>query len=72
MNTLLEFINPLVRPWGFVLTNHYSPEPTIRTEFLIFEPEKGIGQIGREWRTFWMNDKPKHLTPEHLHGGIGP
>jgi hypothetical protein len=28
--------------------------------------------IGKEWRIFWMNDQPSHLTPEHLHGGIGP
>jgi hypothetical protein len=36
-------------------------------------PEKGLGGgIGREWRIFWMNDQPSHLTPEHLRGGIGP
>jgi hypothetical protein len=53
------------------LLNQYSPDPTIRTEQLIFQSED-LRQIGREWRVFWMNDQPSHLTPEHLHGGIGP
>jgi hypothetical protein len=53
------------------LLNQYSPDPTIRTEQLVFQSED-LRQIGREWRIFWMNDQPSHLTPEHLHGGIGP
>lgn len=53
------------------LLNQYSPDPTIRTEQLINDSEN-LRQIGREWRVFWMNDQPSHLTPEHLHGGVGP
>jgi HEAT repeat protein len=30
------------------------------------------GSAPEDWRQFWMNDQPSHLTPEHLHGGIGP
>jgi hypothetical protein len=25
-----------------------------------------------EWRRFWMNDQPSHLTPYRVHGGVGP
>jgi hypothetical protein len=53
------------------LLNQYSPDPTIRTEQLIYQSED-LRQISREWRVFWMNDQPSHLTPEHLDGRIGP
>jgi hypothetical protein len=26
----------------------------------------------REWERFWMLDQPSHLTPDRVHGGIGP
>ncbi len=27
-------------------------------------------QLKKEWRWFWYNDQPGHLTPERIHGGI--
>ena len=29
-------------------------------------------QMHDEWRRFWMNDQPSHLTPYRIHGGVGP
>ncbi|MBI3821728.1 MAG: FecR domain-containing protein [Planctomycetes bacterium] len=29
-------------------------------------------QTTDEWRRFWMNDQPSHLTPYRIHGGVGP
>jgi hypothetical protein len=26
--------------------------------------------IHNEWRRFWFNDQPSHMTPERIHGGI--
>jgi hypothetical protein len=51
--------------------NAYSPEPTERTEQLIYQSEN-LRQMQREKRVFWMTDSPSHLTPEHLDGHIGP
>lgn len=29
-----------------------------------------LRQIFNEWRRFWFDDRPSHLTPERIHGGI--
>jgi hypothetical protein len=29
-----------------------------------------LRHIKNEWRRFWFNDQPSHLTPERIHGGI--
>jgi hypothetical protein len=36
---------------------------------LLYQSED-LRQIGQEWRRFWFNDQPSHLTPERIHGGI--
>jgi hypothetical protein len=51
------------------LINQYSSEPTVRMQQLLYQSED-LRQIGQEWRRFWFNDQPSHLTPERIHGGI--
>ncbi len=31
-----------------------------------------VRQVGTKLRRFWFGDRPSHLTPERIHGGIGP
>jgi hypothetical protein len=47
----------------------YSPDQNVRMEQLLQQSED-LREIGREWRRFWFSDRPHHLTPERIHGGI--
>jgi hypothetical protein len=51
------------------LVNQYSGDPNVRMQQLLYQSED-LRQIGQEWRRFWFNDQPGHLTPERIHGGI--
>ena len=51
------------------LINQYSSDPDRRMQQLLNQSED-LRQIGQEWRRFWFNDHPGHLTPERIHGGI--
>jgi hypothetical protein len=51
------------------LLNQYSSNPNVRMQQLLYQSED-LRQIGEEWRRFWFNDQPSHLTPERIHGGI--
>jgi hypothetical protein len=51
--------------------NQYSSDPNVRMEELLFQSED-LRQIQNEWRRWWMNDQPSHMTYERVHGGIGP
>jgi len=51
--------------------NQYSSDPNIRMDQLLNDSEN-LRQIQGEWRRFWMNDQPSHLTPVRVHGGVGP
>lgn len=53
---------------GCVL-NQYSSDPNTRMQQLLHQSED-LRQIEAEWRRFWFNDQPSHLTPERVHGGI--
>ena len=61
----------------FILTNsgciinQYSSNPLVRMEELLIDSEN-LRQFHDEWRRFWMNDQPSHLTPYRVHGGVGP
>ncbi len=46
-----------------------TSNPNIRMQQLLRESED-LRQITNEWRHFWFKDKPAHLTPERIHGGI--
>jgi hypothetical protein len=46
-----------------------TAEPTARMQQLLYQSED-LRQVGNEWRRFWFNDQPSHLTPERIHGGI--
>ena len=51
------------------LLNQYSSDPNVRMQQLLYQSED-LRQINNEWRRFWFNDQPSHLTPERVHGGI--
>jgi hypothetical protein len=51
------------------ILNQYSSDPNIRMQQLLYQSED-LRQIQNEWRRFWFNDQPSHLTPERIHGGI--
>ena len=51
------------------LLNQYSSDPNVRMQQLLYQSED-LRQIQNEWRRFWFNDQPSHLTPERIHGGI--
>ncbi|MCC6417323.1 MAG: hypothetical protein IT429_03650 [Gemmataceae bacterium] len=53
------------------LINQYSSNPNVRMEQLLFQSED-LRQMHDEWRRFWMNDQPSHMTYQRVHGGIGP
>jgi hypothetical protein len=49
----------------------YPGDPNQRMEIMLNQSED-YRQIGPFWRRFWFNDQPSHMTPERIHGGIGP
>ena len=52
-------------------SSDYSSDPNVRMKQLLYQSDDhGMGQIGQEWRRFWFNDQPSHMTPERIHGGI--
>jgi hypothetical protein len=51
--------------------NQYPADPNERLEVLLNQSED-LRQIQGEWRRFWMNDQPSHLTYQRVDGGIGP
>lgn len=51
------------------IINQYSSDPNERMQQLLYQSED-LRQIKNEWRRFWFNDQPSHLTPERIHGGI--
>ena len=53
------------------ILNQYSSNPTVRMEQMLIDSEN-LRQMHDEWRRFWMNDQPSHLTPYRIHGGVGP
>ncbi len=61
----------LVTDQGGLSTNHDTSDPLKRMEQLIVV-ESYSGPMQQEWRIFWFNDQPSHLTYDTVHGGIGP
>jgi hypothetical protein len=53
------------------IINQYSSDPFVRMEQELIDSEN-LRQMHDEWRRFWMNDQPSHLTPYRIHGGVGP
>ena len=47
----------------------YSGDPQRRTQQEIYSSED-LRNVENEWERWWMIDKPSHLTPDRLHGGI--
>jgi hypothetical protein len=51
--------------------NQYPSDKNDRMDVLMVQSEN-LRQIQGEWRRFWMNDQPSHLTPDRVDGGIAP
>ena len=51
--------------------NQYSSDPMVRMEQQLIDSEN-LRHAHDEWRRFWMNDQPSHLTPYRIHGGVSP
>jgi hypothetical protein len=51
--------------------NQYSSDKNVRMEQLLYQSED-LRQMHDEWRRFWMNDQPSHMTYLRVHGGMGP
>ena len=58
-------------PSSGCILNQYSSDPLIRMEQLLIDSEN-LRQMHDQWRRFWMNDQPSHMTPYRIHGGVGP
>jgi hypothetical protein len=52
-------------------TGRRDNDATARMRQLLNQSE-GSGQIRRQWHPYWLVDQPSHLTPDRVHGGIGP
>ncbi len=42
-------------------------DPNVRMQQML-----NCGDEGRSSRKHWLIDQPSHLTPDRVHGGIGP
>ncbi len=62
---MLSFVNT-----GCMI-NQYSSDPMVRMEQQLIDSEN-LRHAHDEWRRFWMNDQPSHLTPYRIHGGVSP
>jgi hypothetical protein len=51
--------------------NMYSSDPNERMRQELNQSEN-LRQLRKEWERFWMIDQPSHLSPDRVHGGIGP
>ena len=51
--------------------NQYPGNPNDRLDVLYVQSEN-LRQIYGEWRRFWMNDQPSHLTYDRVDGGVAP
>ena len=49
--------------------NQYMGNKNTRMEQLLYQSED-LRQMGKEWRRFWFNDQPSHMSTERVHGGI--
>src|SRR5713226_5962638 len=67
----LAALAALLLPGTGCMINQYSSDPLVRMEQMMIDSEN-LRQMHDEWRRFWMNDQPSHLTPYRIHGGVGP
>jgi hypothetical protein len=51
--------------------NQYPSDHNDRMDVLLVQSEN-LRQIQGEWRRFWLNDQPSHLTYDRVDGGIAP
>jgi hypothetical protein len=51
------------------LVNQYFSDPNVRMQQLLYQSED-LRQMQDDWRRFWFNDQPSHLSPERIHGGV--
>ena len=68
---ILAALAAFILPSAGCSINQYSNDPMVRMEQQLIDSEN-LRQAHDEWRRFWMNDQPSHLTPYRIHGGVGP
>jgi hypothetical protein len=51
--------------------NAYSSDPNVRMDQLLNNSED-LRQIEYEVSRIFFFDQPSHLTPQRVHGGVGP
>jgi len=51
--------------------NQYPGDKNERLDVLLVQSEN-LRQINGEWRRFWLNDQPSHLTYYRVDGGVAP
>jgi hypothetical protein len=51
--------------------NQYPGDKNDRMDVLLVQSEN-LRQINGEWRRFWLNDQPSHMTYYRTDGGIQP
>jgi general secretion pathway protein D len=57
-------------PSCFAHGKHEASNPDRSIKWL--NESEDLKEIEREWEQMWFNDQPSHLTPERVHGGVGP
>jgi hypothetical protein len=57
-------------PACFAHGDHQAGAPNRRMQELLNQSED-LKSIEYEWKRFWSNDQPSHLTPERVHGKVG-
>jgi len=56
---------------GCLFLNAYSADPNERMGELLVQSED-LRQIRAERQRIFLVDQPSHLTPDRVHGGVGP
>ncbi len=57
--------------WNDWIQSLTEPTAAVQMQQLLYQSED-LRQIHDEWRRFWMNDQPSHMTYQRVHGGMGP
>ncbi len=57
---------------GFGIYAATAANDYISQYVLSYEPRSPLMRATREWERPWRLDQPGHLTPDRVHGGIGP
>jgi Sigma-70, region 4 len=63
---------PTGKKTGLLTPGQYKSDPSIKRVDALLHQADELKQVNEQRQRFWLNDQPSHLTPERIHGGIGP